>query len=259
VMTTETKQMWGTVTGTETIHIAEGGRFYYSGSTVAPAFTGASNLANIQGTYFQLTDLPVITSQGMVWDSTNAGWTFGLDSAGAGALVAGYHASANSQPYAIALGPYAKAESAGEHVESGISADGSGVAGHSQFIRSFLGMQTTSASFTTLPVIGGSPLITLADYTSYTVRIDVTAVDVATGNTASWTSIGAIKRRSGAASTAVVGSFSTTMKNDSGASAWQMAPAADTTNGGLDIGIVGAASTTINWHGVVTLTSMYGH
>ena len=58
-----------------------------------------------------------------------------------------------------------------------------------------------------------------------------------------------IKRDANAASTAIVGTvlYPTADIESAGASAWEVAITADTTNGGMLITVTGAASTTINW------------
>jgi len=58
-----------------------------------------------------------------------------------------------------------------------------------------------------------------------------------------------IKRDANAASTAIVGSVLTPTSDikSSGATAWDVAITADTTNGGMLVTVTGASSTTINW------------
>ena len=74
----------------------------------------------------------------------------------------------------------------------------------------------------------------------------VTARDTLTGNTSYWTFSGAVKKGTTAASTALVGAVTPTMvAQDSGASTWAVAVAADTTNGTVKVTFTGAASTNI--------------
>ena len=70
------------------------------------------------------------------------------------------------------------------------------------------------------------------------------------GTTASsyWKFEGLIERGTGAASTALVGTvIPSLIAQDAGATTWAVAITADTTNGGLQITVTGAAATTISW------------
>lgn len=74
----------------------------------------------------------------------------------------------------------------------------------------------------------------------------VTGRDTATGNSGAYRVEGVIKRGTGAASTAIVGTVTTTTIAEDVAG-WDVTAVADTTNGALDIQVTGAASTTIRW------------
>jgi hypothetical protein len=77
----------------------------------------------------------------------------------------------------------------------------------------------------------------------------VASVTTAGGNTKAWKLEGLIKRNSTASGTAIVGSVTKTILGaDTGASTWDVAATADTTNGALAITVTGQSSTTINWN-----------
>lgn len=67
------------------------------------------------------------------------------------------------------------------------------------------------------------------------------------GDTKSWIMSATIKRGANAASTTVVGSLVASQQGDAGASTWDIALTADTTNGGLAVTVTGQAATTIRW------------
>jgi len=67
------------------------------------------------------------------------------------------------------------------------------------------------------------------------------------GDTKSWIMSATIKRGANAASTTVVGSLVASQQGDAGASTWDIALTADTTNGGLAVTVTGQAGTTIRW------------
>lgn len=67
------------------------------------------------------------------------------------------------------------------------------------------------------------------------------------GDTKSWVMSATIKRGANAASTTVVGSLVASQQGDAGASTWDIALTADTTNGGLAVTVTGQAGTTIRW------------
>ena len=79
-------------------------------------------------------------------------------------------------------------------------------------------------------------------------KATVIATMDAGGNTKAWEFRGAIKRGANAASTTLVGSaIKDVLAYDAGAAAWDAFALADTTNGALQIRVVGQASTTIRW------------
>ena len=114
-----------------------------------------------------------------------------------------------------------------------------------------LGVQTTSA--TPVKVRSDSAA---ADATNQLILQNNSAVYVfgyvianvtGAGDTKSWIMSATVKRGANAASTTVVGSLVSSQQADTGASAWDVTVAADTTNGGLAVTVTGQASTTIRW------------
>jgi hypothetical protein len=124
-------------------------------------------------------------------------------------------------------------------------------AGVSQAGVLILGVQTTNATTTTLcsdsNAAGTFNQVILPDNSAYYFRGSVIANVTGGGNTKAWSFEGAIKRGASAAATTLVQSVINPVAEDSGASAWTIALAADTTNGGLQVTVTGAASTTIRW------------
>lgn len=88
----------------------------------------------------------------------------------------------------------------------------------------------------------------LPDNHAYTIVAHITARDTTTGDLASWQVTGAIKRGTGVATTALVGTPTVTQfAVDAGAATWAVALIADTTLGAAEIQVTGEAATTINW------------
>lgn len=114
-----------------------------------------------------------------------------------------------------------------------------------------LGRQTTNNSSLRLrsnALVGSTNnQLILADNSAVYFRGSVIANVTGGGNTKSWTFDGQIKRGSGAASTVLTGSTVTSPYADAGASSWSVSLAADTTNGGLAINVVGDVAATVRW------------
>jgi hypothetical protein len=109
---------------------------------------------------------------------------------------------------------------------------------------------TTNATPTVMTIdglaAGANNQIVLPNNVVALVTGKVSTRDTLTGNTSTWTFSGAIKRGANAASTAAVAAITPTLvAQDSGASTWALAVAADTTNGGVKVTFTGAASTNI--------------
>jgi len=122
--------------------------------------------------------------------------------------------------------------------------------GASQSALLILARQTTDATATVLcsdnTAAGTTNQIILPDNSAYFFKGEIVSGVTGGGNTKGWTIEGVIKRGSGVASAALVGTPTvTSLYADAGAATWSIALAADTTNGGLKITFTGQASTTI--------------
>lgn len=126
------------------------------------------------------------------------------------------------------------------------------VNGDAQIGRHILRIATTDSTPTRLPSNGISFASTtvpvLPDNHAYTISARIVARDIATGDSASWHIEGLVKRGSGAASTAIVGTpAKTTIAKDAGSAGWDVELIADTTLGAAEILVTGETGTTIHW------------
>ena len=133
--------------------------------------------------------------------------------------------------------------------------------GVSQAALLVLAVQTTDATATALrsntSAAGTTNQVILPNNSAYLFKATVISGVTGGGNTSGWKLEGVIKRGANAASTAIVGTVTTTLlAQDAGASGWVIAATADTTNGGLRITFTGQASTTIRTVCKVETTEM---
>jgi hypothetical protein len=122
--------------------------------------------------------------------------------------------------------------------------------GISQSALLILAVQTTDATATALrsdtAAAGTTNQVILPNNSAYFFRGEVISGKTAAGDTKGWTIEGVIKRGANAASTALVGIPTVTSTYaDAGASTWDIAVTADTTNGGIRVTFTGQAATTI--------------
>lgn len=114
-----------------------------------------------------------------------------------------------------------------------------------------LGCQTTDATATKLRsdvnAAGAANQLILQNNSAVYFSLTVVACVTAGGNSKSWTLTGLIKRGANAAATTLVDSGGGSLYGDAGASTWDVALSADTTNGGLAVTVTGQVSTTIRW------------
>ena len=171
---------------------------------------------------------------------------------GQGSFVGGgYLNTANAQFSAIMGGEAGTTRSiVGNHVFPACSEPISIAVGVSQAALLVLAVQTTDATATALrsnaSAAGTTNQVILPNNSAYLFKATVISGVTGGGNTSGWKLEGVIKRGANAASTAIVGSVTTTLlAQDAGASGWVIAATADTTNGGLRITFTGQASTTI--------------
>lgn len=168
-----------------------------------------------------------------------------------GAVVSGGSLNQAIQSYATIPGGYgAFSNTVGKYAYA------SGVflfVGDAQMGRHIQRLSTTDATVSILTADGSATPSTanvsvLPDNYAYTATAIITARNTSTGDMASWKIEGAVKRGTGAASTALVGTPAiTTIAKDAGAAAWAVAMVANTTRGSVEIQVTGVAATTIHW------------
>ena len=99
-------------------------------------------------------------------------------------------------------------------------------------------------------VAGAANTINLSNFAVFAGRLTVVAKVIGTTDAAVWMLDVAALRGNGVGTTVMVlgagASIAPTGSNGTG-SAWRLAIAADTTNGGISVTATGAAATTINW------------
>lgn len=160
---------------------------------------------------------------------------------------------ANGNNSTVIGGQYGTSRSiVGNFVTSASASPVQSLAGAQQAARLIIGRETTNATTTTLRsnsfAVGTTNQVILPNNSAYYFSGTVIANVTGGGDTKAWTFDGAIKRGANAASTALVGTPTVTSNYaDAGAAAWTIALAADTTNGGLQVTVTGAAATTIRW------------
>lgn len=164
---------------------------------------------------------------------------------GRGNTASGAYSSINGGYGATTRGIYgAEAVAAGTFAAQGDAQEG----------HYFLRRATTDDTPTELLADGSTASsayrITLPDNTTYSFHGQLVG-RASDGTSVAWSIEGAIKRGSGAASTALVDSVSSTKKADAGAATWGFSATADTGNGSLKIEVTGAAATNIRWLAVV--------
>ena len=157
----------------------------------------------------------------------------------------GYYSTTLAGIYATTKGIYAGLAQAGDALSIALALGGI------QKFSVVLGVKTTDATATVLRSNTSAATTTnqyiLRNNSASVFKGTVIAAVTGGGNTAGWTFEGVIKRGANAASTTVVQSVVNLVGQDSGASGWTIAIAADTTNGGLKVTVTGQAATTITW------------
>jgi hypothetical protein len=182
---------------------------------------------------------------------------------GLGAFVGGgFLNTANGQYSAIMGGQSGIARGVGgNHVFSACSEPISSVQGVSQAALLVLAVQTTDATPTALrssaAAAGTTNQVILPSNAAYFFTGEVVSGVTGGGDTKGWTIEGVIKRGAGVGTTALVGTPTvTSLYADAGASTWDIAVTADTTNGGLRVTFTGQAATTIRTVAQIRTTEM---
>ena len=170
----------------------------------------------------------------------------------ASAVLGGRDNTANGGFSSIVGGSRGSTRGINAYITFGSSVPFSETTGSCQSAILVIGAQTTDATATVLKSDGGAAGTTnqviLPNNSAYYFKVEIIANVTGGGNTSGWELKGVIKRGANAASTAIVGSVTSTLiAQDAGASTWVVSATADTTNGGLKITVTGQASTTIRW------------
>lgn len=124
--------------------------------------------------------------------------------------------------------------------------------GDAQQVNYLLSVATTTASPAVLTsdqgAAGATNQIIMPNNSAYGFKGMITARDIANGWVAVWEIRGGIRRVANAASTTIVGTpVVDRIAYDTAASTWGIAVVADTTNGGIQFQVTGAAGTNIHW------------
>ena len=199
----------------------------------------------------------------MVGSASNAIMVGGANNSASGEssfIGGGVNNDTSADGASILGGRWALANHDSEHAHS---SGRFSTAGDAQYSRIVLRRETSNASpleltTTGLNAVSGTDLLSIANNTAYRFRVDAVAREDATGDTSWWEIKGCIKRGTGAASVALVGSQYVITDFDAGASSWQLLVAADTTAGSLKIEATGEAAHTIRWVATVHLTRVNG-
>jgi hypothetical protein len=221
--------------------------------------TGSSNYSVIGGGQSNsATGSTAVVSGG---SSNTASGTFSNVSGGIGNTASGSRSAvlsgdtnlANGQYSVILGGIYGTArQMIGYAAQSGANPFTGTTVGMVQTGSMLLGMVTTNNSSKTMSSDGLSAgftrnVLTLQDNSAIFFKGAVIANVTGAGETKSWTFEGQIKRGSGASTTVLTGSTVTVGYEDTGASAWTLSLAANTTDGSLRVSGVGAVSDTVRW------------
>ena len=191
------------------------------------------------------------------------------------ASVLGGYLGSSTATYSTTVGGRQNLADASYSVASGYGADVNGIIGkvvHSPIIwisagdtqsgKLVLTSATTNATATALTADGGSASTTnqiiLPNNSAYSFSGTIIARESAAAGSdyASWEIKGALLRDANAASTVLGNGIKNKLYASAGASAWDIALTADTTNGGLKIEVTGAAATNIRWVATVNTSEV---
>ena len=193
--------------------------------------------------------------------STYAYCLGGFSSAsGVGSYAIGNSTAANAQ-YSVAMGRRAKTTIEGQFAFSGESFSDQGDSQASIYVlRSDTTDATPEAMVTNGPntTRGTTNQVILPNNSAYSFSGTIIARESAAAGSdyASWEIKGALLRDANAASTVLGNGIKNKLYASAGASAWDIALTADTTNGGLKIEVTGAAATNIRWVATVNTSEV---
>jgi hypothetical protein len=164
-----------------------------------------------------------------------------------------------TQEGSVALGSFAKSAIAGKVAIGGYSPNniGDSQAGILNLYSDTTGA-TPEALTTNNSTAGTTNQIILPNNSAYSFSGTIIARESAAAGSdyASWEIKGALLRDANAASTVLGNGIKNKLYASAGASAWDIALTADTTNGGLKIEVTGAASTNIRWVATVNTSEV---
>ena len=168
---------------------------------------------------------------------------------------------ANPSPLPVAVGANSIALGAGAYARgAGMVASANGgfndQAATLQRWAVLLRNQTTDATQTELFADGVSQRLVLPDNYTWHVEVRVVAREQG-GESAAYHFMGCIKRGTGAASVALVGSVDSPMGDKEDAAGWGVVVDADTTNGALRVRVTGGAAQTLRWGADVSVVEVF--
>ena len=175
-------------------------------------------------------------------------------------VLGGYQASA-SKDYAYAFGHRANADIIGKYAYGVFTSTELGTSQGGYYV---LAQNTSDATPTAVVTNGGTNAggatnqIILPNNSAYSFSGTIIARESAAAGSdyASWEIKGALLRAANAASTVLGNGIKNKLYASAGASAWDIALTADTTNGGLKIEVTGAAATNIRWVATVNTSEV---
>lgn len=169
------------------------------------------------------------------------------------AAVAGGYNTASGQS-SFAIGERAVAPNNGEFAQANGRFATDGDAQTSVMV---VRQTTTNASFGILGIIPGTSIPVLPNNTTWAWQCLIVGRRTDASDNAGYLLSGVIARGANAASTALVGTVTTTVLAESD-STWDVTAVADGTPGGLQIRVTGASGKTVKWVGRLQLTQVSG-
>lgn len=245
-----------TIDGGSFITINTSSNYASSGGGTGHALTGTyarvgggnTNTANGYASYVgagqsnQATNQYAVTSGGLSNQST-----------GLSATVPGGRENIASGSYSLATGYAALASFYGEHAHAAKYFSAAGDAMARQMV---MRRTTTTNVASTMFTDGSSERLVLPDNTTWSFRCLIVARRTDSGTeSGGYELTGTIRRASGAANTVMVAAATKVVLGEDTA-AWDVAAAADTSNGALGITVTGASGSTINWVGYMTIVQV---
>ena len=179
-----------------------------------------------------------------------------------GAAV-GYRANSGNQGWSFAKGMYSQCTRYNEEWKGADSLSEDPTTGnltnYNKYGYGQVNWNGTTANATAQELFLGdtaSQRFILKDRSAVAFKVYVVAVNTSTGDSSAWEISGGIKRRSGAATAALIGAVVTTMANESGALTTNPTLTADTTNGSLMLTVTGVAATTVKWNAMMSYSEV---